>query len=349
MTKIAVLGAGSWGSALAMVLAENGHNVRLWTHDAQHAQELQQTRQNPKYLKDFTLPETIQVTADLSQAVVEAEMINFVIPTKAMRSVAQAVRETLGEIPFTQWPIVMHASKGIEQGTYLRISELLQEALGVDDTVPMVVLSGPSHAEEVARHDITAITAASQNDQAAHAVQSAFMNDYFRVYTNADIVGVEWGGALKNIIAIGAGILAGLGFGDNAKAALVTRGLAEITRLGIQLGAEPLTFMGLSGVGDLIVTTTSVHSRNWRAGYQMGQGKAIDQIEADMGMVVEGMSTTIACYDIAQQRGVEMPITQAIYRIIKENADPSEEIKALMQRDKKAEIYTMPLQGSDSK
>ena len=201
----------------------------------------------------------------------------------------------------------------------------------------MVVLSGPSHAEEVARQDITLITAASEDLANAKKVQALFMNDYLRIYTNSDVVGVETGAAFKNVIAIGAGALHGLGYGDDAKAALMTRGLAEISRLGVSFGADPLTFIGLSGVGDLIVTCTSVHSRNWRAGDQLGQGKSLEDVIANMGMVIEGINTCKAAYELAQQKGIEMPITQAIYNVLYKQADIKSEIANLMQREGKTE------------
>lgn len=345
MPQLTILGAGSWGSALAMVLAENGHEVTLWSHNEYHAQMMQETRQNTRYLEQLTFPENVTITADLATAVRDAALINFVVPTKAIRQVAQQIKPYLKDKRTDEWPIIMHSSKGLEQKTYLRISEVLTEELNLTEEHPVVVLSGPSHAEEVANHDVTAITAASQSLEAAERVQQYFMTDDFRVYTNRDVIGVETGGALKNIIALGAGILAGTGYGDNAKAALVTRGLAEISRLGIAVGADPLTFMGLSGVGDLIVTATSSHSRNWRAGYQIGQGAPIDTVEEQMGMVVEGMATTIAGYEVAQKLHVEMPITTAIYEVITEQTTPQAAIQQLMRRDKKGEVHFTDLQS----
>ena len=232
---------------------------------------------------------------------------------------------------------VVHASKGLEENTYKRISTLISEEISSEYLNGLVTLSGPSHAEEVIAKDLTTITAASSDKKAAELVQSVFINDYFRVYTNTDIIGVEIGAALKNIIALGAGVIAGLGYGDNAKAGLVTRGLAEISRLGVKLGADPLTFMGLSGVGDLIVTCTSPHSRNWRAGYQIGQGKDVESVVNGMGMVVEGISTTKAAYELAQTYGIEMPITEAIYNVVYNKADVKHVILNLMQREGKAE------------
>lgn len=336
--KIAVLGAGSWGTALAMVLAENGHDVILWTHNPDQAREMQTTRRNDRYLPDVTLPNNIIPTNDMTEALDKADLINFVVPTKAIRQVASQVVATLQKIGIQELPVIMHATKGLEQETHLRISEILIEVFQPIGQAKVVVLSGPSHAEEVVKHDITAITAASADDEACHLVQEVFMNDYFRVYTNPDIIGVELAGSLKNIIALGAGALVGAGYGDNAKAALITRGLAEITRLGVAMGADPLTFMGLSAVGDLIVTATSIHSRNWRAGKQVGQGQAIKDVEDQMGMVVEGFATAISAYELAKEAGVEMPITQAIYQVIQGENSIQDVIKALMARERKGEI-----------
>ena len=235
-------------------------------------------------------------------------------------------------------PIIVHASKGLEQETHKRLSQVLAEEIPSAQREAIVVLSGPSHAEEVARKDITLITAASDNEAAAETVQQLFMNDYFRIYTNTDVVGVELGAALKNIIALGAGALHGLGYGDDAKAALMTRGLAEISRLGVALGANPLTFIGLSGVGDLIVTATSVHSRNWRAGNELGSGQDLKTVIDTMGMVIEGIPSTKAAYELAQQQNIEMPITEAIYDVLYKSADIKEVIPQLMRREGKPEI-----------
>lgn len=330
--KIAVLGAGSWGSALASVLFENGHTVSIWTRDNDQKEEINNQHTNKKYLPQFSFPEDIWATTDLKEAVTGAEALLFVIPTKGMRAVAKQVNALIDHKV-----TVIHASKGLEEHSHKRISTILSEELDPSWLTGIVALSGPSHAEEVIKKDLTTITAASETAVAAQLTQELFINDYFRVYTNSDIVGVEIGAALKNIIAIGAGVIAGLGYGDNAKAGLVTRGLAEISRLGIELGADPLTFMGLSGVGDLIVTCTSPHSRNWRAGYQIGKGKEIDSILSDMGMVVEGISTTRAAFELAASHGIEMPITEAIYNVVYNDSDVEYAILNLMQREGKSE------------
>lgn len=333
--KIAVLGAGSWGSVLAKVLVENGHEVALWSNSQAQVDELNQQHTNAKYLPDLIYPEALKATTDLKAAVKDASTVLFVVPTKVIRLVAQQLIEVLEELGTK--PLIVHASKGLELGSHKRISEVIAEEIPTKYRSGMVVLSGPSHAEEVARQDITLITAASEDLANAKKVQALFMNDYLRIYTNSDVVGVETGAAFKNVIAIGAGALHGLGYGDDAKAALMTRGLAEISRLGVSFGADPLTFIGLSGVGDLIVTCTSVHSRNWRAGNQLGQGKSLEDVIANMGMVIEGINTCKAAYELAQQKGIEMPITQAIYNVLYKQADIKSEIANLMQREGKTE------------
>ncbi|GET14886.1 NAD(P)H-dependent glycerol-3-phosphate dehydrogenase [Ligilactobacillus agilis] len=333
--KIAVLGAGSWGSVLAKVLVENGHEVALWSNSQAQVDELNQQHTNAKYLPDLIYPEALKATTDLKAAVKDAGTVLFVVPTKVIRLVAQQLIEVLEELGTK--PLIVHASKGLELGSHKRISEVITEEIPTKYRSGMVVLSGPSHAEEVARQDITLITAASEDLANAKKVQALFMNDYLRIYTNSDVVGVETGAAFKNVIAIGAGALHGLGYGDDAKAALMTRGLAEISRLGVSFGADPLTFIGLSGVGDLIVTCTSVHSRNWRAGNQLGQGKSLEDVIANMGMVIEGINTCKAAYELAQQKGIEMPITQAIYNVLYKQADIKSEIANLMQREGKTE------------
>lgn len=333
--KIAVLGAGSWGSVLAKVLVENGHEVALWSNSQAQVDELNQQHTNAKYLPDLIYPEALKATTDLKAAVKDAGTVLFVVPTKVIRLVAQQLIEVLEELGTK--PLIVHASKGLELGSHKRISEVIAEEIPTKYRSGMVVLSGPSHAEEVARQDITLITAASEDLANAEKVQALFMNDYLRIYTNSDVVGVETGAAFKNVIAIGAGALHGLGYGDDAKAALMTRGLAEISRLGVSFGADPLTFIGLSGVGDLIVTCTSIHSRNWRAGNQLGQGKSLEDVIANMGMVIEGINTCKAAYELAQQKGIEMPITQAIYNVLYKQADIKSEIANLMQREGKTE------------
>ncbi|MHC5372707.1 NAD(P)H-dependent glycerol-3-phosphate dehydrogenase [Enterococcus sp. LJL120] len=330
--KIAVLGPGSWGTALAQVLAQNGHEVSIWGHNPAQIDEINTYHTNRHYLPDIKIPEAIKGYKVLAEAIEGADAVLFVVPTKAIRSVAQEFTAHV-----KNQPVIIHASKGLEQGSHKRISEILFEEIPAEKRQEIVVLSGPSHAEEVAVGDITTITAASLSDECAKYVQKIFMNSYFRIYTNNDVIGVETGAALKNIIAIGAGAIHGLGFGDNAKAAIMTRGLAEISRLGVAMGANPLTFIGLSGVGDLIVTCTSVHSRNWRAGNLLGKGQKLDEILDNMGMIVEGVSTTKAARELAENLQIDMPITEAIYQVLYENKEVKEAARDIMLRDGKDE------------
>ncbi|CZQ88006.1 NAD(P)H-dependent glycerol-3-phosphate dehydrogenase [Trichococcus collinsii] len=344
--KVAVLGAGSWGTALSMVLDENGHDVRLWGNDPKQIKEINERHTNEHYLPGAKLSEAIVAYTDLKAAINEADALLFVLPTKAIRVVAKEVATLLdGQTK----PHLIHASKGLEQDTHKRISVIIQEEIPAEKYDSLVVLSGPSHAEEVAKKDITTITAASESEEDAGYVQKLFMNPYFRVYRNTDVIGVELGAALKNIIAVGAGALHGLGYGDNAKAALMTRGLAEISRLGTAFGADPMTFFGLSGVGDLIVTGTSRHSRNWRAGDLIGKGQDLDEVLKNMGMVVEGVATTKAAYELAKEKGIEMPITEAIYKVLYEKVDVKKAIEELMLREGKAEQSSQNVEkGSQS-
>lgn len=333
MERITVLGAGSWGTALAIVLAENGHNTLLWTHRQNQADEINNQHTNKKYLPDTTLPANLVATANLAEAAQHASIIVVAVPTKAIREVCGNLAQLRQEKA-----LFVHVSKGIEPDTLLRISELMRESLGTDLIEDIVVLSGPSHAEEVVLQHPTTVTAACENIASAEKVQDLFMNGYLRVYTSEDVTGVEIGGALKNVIALAAGITDGLTYGDNAKAALITRGLAEITRLGVKMGGNPFTFAGLTGMGDLIVTCTSVHSRNWRAGNMLGKGLPLEEVLEQMGMVVEGIRTTKAAHQLAQKYDVAMPITAALYDVLFSDKTPKEAVDELMIRMKKPEI-----------
>lgn len=334
--KIAVLGAGSWGSILANLLDENGHNVSLWSYDADQVTELNTKHTNLQYIQNFTYSESLKTYVNIEKSLEGATTILFVVPTHAIREVASNVAKILEKTHVK--PFLIHASKGIEQGTYKRISEILAEEIPARLTNSITVLSGPSHAEDVARKDITLVTAASSDFWAANHVQKLFMNNYFRVYTNPDVIGVEIAAALKNIIALGTGALTGLGYGDNAKAALMTRGLAEISRLGTFLGANPKTFVGLAGIGDVIVTGTSKNSRNFRAGNELGQGISLQDVIDHMGMVIEGVNTTKAAYELALQHSVDMPITESIYKILYDGKDIKQSISELMQREGRSEF-----------
>jgi glycerol-3-phosphate dehydrogenase (NAD(P)+) len=338
MANIAVIGAGSWGSALSIVLADNNHQVSLWGRDVIQMQEINERYTNEKYLPGITLPENITGYTNIEKAIENVESILLVVPTKAMREVLREIRTFLkSKVTF------IHASKGIEPDSLKRISEMIEEEIPEELRNSVVVLSGPSHAEEVSLRQPTTVTSSSLQIEQAEYVQDSFMNMHFRVYTNPDLIGVELGGALKNIIALGAGLTNGLGFGDNAKAALMTRGLAEIARLGIKLGANPLTFAGLSGLGDLIVTCTSVHSRNWRAGNLLGQGKSLEEVLANMGMAVEGVRTTKAAYQLAIREGVEMPITTVLYDVLFNDKKPQVALDELMGRVKTHEVENLNL------
>ncbi len=332
MHEVAVIGAGSWGTALSIVLTDNGHLVRLWGRRQDQIDEINHSHTNSKYLPDILLPDSIKGYTNIEETVLDTEVVVLVVPTKSMRDVLRELKVLLKK------PVLLiHASKGIEPQTAKRISEIIEEEIPETLRKGVVVLSGPSHAEEVCRRLPTTVAVASNQSEASHMAQDLFINQNFRVYTNEDIIGVELGGALKNIIALGAGLSDGLNYGDNAKAALITRGLAEITRLGVKMGALPLTFTGLTGMGDLIVTCTSVHSRNWKAGYLIGQGETLESTLEKMGMVVEGIRTTQATYLLAKEQQVDMPITEAIYSIIFEGHSPKAAVDLLMGRDKKNE------------
>lgn len=335
MTKIAVLGAGSWGTVLADLLVNNGHQVDLWGNSEIMAAEINEQHTNRHYLPEFEINPQVHATLDLKETLTDADAALFVLPTAAIRSVAQQMQPILEELDAK--PILISATKGLELNSHDRISQIIDDVFSEDIANGLVIFSGPSHAENVATHDLTSLTVASHNMDNARWVQSIFMNSYFRLYTNDDMLGVELGGALKNVIAIGAGMLHGLGYGDNAKAALMTRGLAEISRLGVKMGAKPLTFMGLSGIGDLIVTCTSVNSRNWRCGNALGEGQPLDEVLKNMGMVVEGVGTAEAVHELSHQLGVEMPISEAIYQVLYENADLRDQIAKLMDRDARDE------------
>ncbi len=322
---IAVLGPGSWGTALAQVLNDNGHAVRIWGNIPEQIDEINEQHTNTRYFKDIVLDEKIKGYKDLAETLDGVDAVLFVVPTKVTRLVAKQVAQAL-----KHKVAIMHASKGLEPDSHKRLSQVLEEEIPADLRSEIVVVSGPSHAEETIVRDLTLISAASKDLETATYVQNLFSNNYFRLYTNNDVIGVETAGALKNIIAVGAGALHGLGYGDNAKAAIIARGLTEITRLGVKMGANPLTYSGLSGVGDLIVTGTSVHSRNWRAGDLLGKGEKLEDIEANMGMVIEGISTTKAAYELAQELGVYMPITQAIYSVIYQGTSIENAIKDIM-------------------
>lgn len=332
MSKVAVVGAGSWGTALSIVLSDNGHDVQLWTHRKEQADIINETHKNKDYL-EVEIPESIKAFNDMQEAIKDVKAIVLVVPTKAIREVCSQLSRIM-----TKKPTIIHATKGIEPDSLKRVSQIISEEMDAYSYEDIVVLSGPSHAEEVGKRMPTTVTVSSLDSSNAELAQDLFINESFRVYTSPDVVGIELGGALKNIIALGAGISDGLGFGDNAKAALITRGLAEITRLGASLGANPLSFLGLPGVGDLIVTCTSMHSRNWRAGNLLGKGHKLDEVLDQMGMVVEGVRTAKAAFHFAEEQNIEMPITAGIYQVLFEDKNPRDVVEQLMSRNKREEM-----------
>ncbi|MBQ9188194.1 MAG: NAD(P)-dependent glycerol-3-phosphate dehydrogenase [Clostridia bacterium] len=327
MATIGILGAGTWGTALARMLTENGHAVTLWSALPEELETLRKTRRHPK-LPDAVLPAALQYSADIAQACA-AQIVVFAVPSVFIRSTAAAAK------PFLQpETVLVSVAKGIEKDTFFTMTEILEDVLGKRR---IVALSGPTHAEEVGVGLPTAIVSASDDREAAAYVQQVFSNAYFRTYTNADIRGVELCGALKNVIALAAGVGDGIGYGDNAKAALITRGMAEITRLGTAMGCDPRTFYGLAGVGDLIVTATSRHSRNNRCGYLLGKGLPADLAVKEVGMVVEGLNALPAALGLAERYGVEMPITRAVGELVYGGGDPKAIVGQLMRREYKNE------------
>ncbi|MBD7906966.1 NAD(P)H-dependent glycerol-3-phosphate dehydrogenase [Sporosarcina gallistercoris] len=332
MKKVSVIGAGSWGTALAFVLAENGHDCLIWGRRQEQTTEINEQHTNKAYLKNCRLPESLKASSDLGQAVEHGDILVIAVPTKGMREIGSQLNDLI-----RQPKLIVHVSKGIEPDSLKRITEMLAEEIRPEAREGLVVLSGPSHAEEVVLRHPTTVTVASEDEEAAKTIQTLFMNSYFRVYTNEDVLGVELGGALKNVIALAAGITDGLNYGDNAKAALITRGLAEITRLGVKMGANPSTFSGLAGMGDLIVTSNSVHSRNWKAGNMLGKGHSLAEVTEGMGMVIEGVRTTKAAHQLAKQYDVSMPLTEALFSVLFEGHEPKEAVDWLMNRGKKNE------------
>lgn len=327
--KITVLGSGGWGTALALLLLENGHEVTLWSYTEEESRVLRETRENPM-LKGVPLPETMGLTTDMG-AVKGCGAVVMATPSFAVRATAAKLKQLAD--PGT---IVISVSKGIEKDTSLRLSQVIEEEL--QGHCPVVVLSGPSHAEEVGRGLPTGCVAASVSQAAALTVQDAFMNDRFRVYTSPDIVGVELSGALKNVVALACGICDGMGYQDNTKALLMTRAMVELCHLGERLGGDRQTFGGLAGMGDLIVTCTSMHSRNRRAGILLGQGKSIGQTLAETGGVVEGYYAAASMHQLAEKTGVEMPICRCVYEILYRQRPVQEVARELMSRARKGEI-----------
>ncbi|MFP4527626.1 MAG: NAD(P)H-dependent glycerol-3-phosphate dehydrogenase [Candidatus Kapaibacterium sp.] len=330
--KISVVGAGGWGTAVALVLADSGfENIKMWAHEPAVVEEINSLRSNEIFLAGAKIPQQITATADPAE-LEDSRIIFMAVPTQYIREVVRLFGDSLKN------QFIVNLSKGIERKSLMRISELLGESAGIPPS-NYCVLSGPSHAEEVVRRMPTTVVAASDNKDFARAVQSLFTANYFRVYSSEDVTGCEFGGSLKNVIAIAAGMIDGIGLGDNTKAALITRGLAEITRLGTKLGADSFTFSGLSGLGDLLVTANSRHSRNRYVGEQIGRGKSLNAVSGKMQMVAEGVHTTESAYQLGRKAGVELPITEQLYRILFEGVDPVEALDELMTRSNKREWW----------
>ncbi|MFQ5735631.1 MAG: NAD(P)H-dependent glycerol-3-phosphate dehydrogenase [Thermodesulfobacteriota bacterium] len=332
MKRMAVLGAGSWGTTLAQVLALQGHGVSLWARNAELAGAMASGRENAAYLPGVRLSGNLLPTSSLEEALDGARMVVSAIPSHGLRAVFAEAAPLVAP-----GAVVVSATKGIEEGTLLLASGVLKEELAHRPGVELVVLSGPSFAREVSRGLPTAVCAGSASEDAAVAVQRAFSTDYFRVYTNTDVTGVELGGALKNVIAIASGISDGLGLGNNARAALITRGLAEISRLGVSMGARTATFSGLSGLGDLVLTCTGALSRNYTVGLEVGKGRSVEDVTGSMRMVAEGVRTSRAACELARKEGVEMPITGEICNVLYGGRAPKEAVLELMTRELKGE------------
>lgn len=333
MEKIGVIGAGSWGTALAILLNENGNDVTLWSHRETEAEHMRQSRECSK-LPGIKIPEAVEITSDLKQAVSGKKVLVMVVPSRCMRETAELLKECV--VPGTY---VISAAKGIEDETLFTMTDILEQVLPQTD---VAVLSGPSHAEEVAKLLPTTCVIGAHTEETARFLQELFMGPMFRVYISSDMLGIELGGALKNVIALAAGIADGMGYGDNAKAALITRGSVEIGRLGIRMGGKPETFFGLTGIGDLIVTCASMHSRNRRAGILLGQGYTMKEAMKEVNMVVEGVYSAKAAMALARKYDTELPIIEQVNQILFEGKDPKKVVADLMLRDKKTENSLIP-------
>lgn len=329
MLKVAFLGGGSFGTALAVMLAKKGIETTIWTIDEHGVEDINIKRENSKFLPEVTIPSNVTAYRELDKAIENSKVVVLAVPSQVIRIVSRQVAPLLNKDQ-----ILVTVAKGIEKGTHKTMSEIMEEEIS---TNPVVILSGPSHAEEVSRGIPTTVTVSSRDMEAAKEIQQIFSSSSFRVYTNDDLIGVQIGGACKNIIALAAGITDGIGYGDNAKAALMTRGMHEIVRIGTKLGGRQETFYGLTGMGDLIVTCTSMHSRNRRAGILIGQGKTMEEAAKEVGMVVEGIEATKAFYELKEREGIVMPITDALYRVLFQNKNANDAVQELMSREMKDE------------
>ena len=334
MAKISVIGSGGWGIALAILLHENGHNLTIWSFDKKEVEELKETKQNKAKLPNILIPNDIEVTNDLKEAVSDKDILVLAVPSKAIRSVSKSLKNIIKDNQ-----IIVNVAKGLEEDTLKTMTDIIEEELkGKNPQV--AVLSGPSHAEEVGKGIPTTCVVSAHNKELTLYLQNIFMNPSFRVYTSPDMIGVEIGGALKNVIALAAGIADGLNYGDNTKAALITRGIKEISTLGVAMGGEQSTFYGLTGLGDLIVTCASMHSRNRRAGILLGQGKTLDEAIKEVNMVVEGVYSAKSALMAAKKYNVEIPIIEQVNAVLFENKNAAEAVNELMIRDKKLEIQS---------
>ena len=334
MAKISVIGSGGWGIALTILLHKNGHDLTIWSFDKKEAEELKKTRQNKTKLPNILLPEDVKVTDDLKEAVDDKDILILAVPSKAIRSVSKSLKNIIKDNQ-----IIVNVAKGLEEDTLKTMTDIIEEELK-DKNPKVAVLSGPSHAEEVGRGIPTTCVVSAHNKELTLYLQNIFMNPSFRVYTSPDMLGVEIGGALKNVIALAAGIADGLNYGDNTKAALITRGIKEISSLGVAIGGEQSTFYGLTGLGDLIVTCASMHSRNRRAGILLGQGKTLDEAIKEVNMVVEGVYSAKSALMAAKKYNVEIPIIEQVNAVLFENKNAAEAVNELMIRDKKLEIQS---------
>ena len=334
MAKISVIGSGGWGIALTILLYKNGHDLTIWSFDKREAEELKTTRENKTKLPNILLPEDIKVTDDLKEAVDNKDVLILAVPSKAIRSVSKSLKDIIKDNQ-----IIVNVAKGLEEDTLKTMTDIIEEEL--KGKKPQVaVLSGPSHAEEVGKGIPTTCVVSAHNKELTLYLQNIFMNPSFRVYTSPDMLGIEIGGALKNVIALAAGIADGLNYGDNTKAALITRGIKEISALGVAMGGEQSTFYGLTGLGDLIVTCASMHSRNRRAGILLGQGKTLDEAIKEVNMVVEGVYSAKSALMAAKKYNVEIPIIEQVNAVLFENKNAAEAVNELMIRDKKLEIQS---------
>ena len=334
MAKIGVIGAGSWGTALALLLHTNGHQVSVWSIVESEIEMLKTTHEHKDKLPGVKLPEDMEFSTDLQASIEGKDLLVLAVPSPFTRSTSKLMSKYVAD-----GQIIVNVAKGIEEGTLMTLSEIIEEEIPQAD---VAVMSGPSHAEEVGRRIPTTIVVGAKHKKTAEFISNCFMNEVFRVYISPDVLGIELGGSLKNVVALAAGIADGLGYGDNTKAALITRGIAEITRLGVAMGGKAETFSGLSGIGDLIVTCASMYSRNRRAGILIGQGKTMDEAMTEVKMVVEGVYSAKAAMALSEKYGIQLPIIEQVNKVLFENKPADEAVRELMLRDKKIEVLDIP-------